>query len=223
MMWTVFFAYALAAVPDGQVVSIQTADGITLSADWLPAAAGAPAVLLLHMKPPENSRSSWPLSFRTLLHDDGFSVLNLDRRGAGGSGGRAEDAYVGEKGVLDARAAVQFLLDHHAGALTMIGASNGSTTALDYAVTAAANHLPVPAKLIFLSPGEYTEHQHSLSALTLPHVFVGYPGNEADFNQALAPAHPQWSFHAYPQGKHGTYLFASAPQVVADMRAFLKQ
>ena len=155
-------------------VVFKTDDGVTLQADYYPSEHGhAAAVILLHMIPPNWDRTSYPSAFIDQLVGAGFSVLNVDRRGAGGSGGIATEAYVGPGGALDVKAAVGFLATQPCRfaeqKLVVVGASNGTTSALDYAVLAQRKQVtqgavtpatPPVAALVFLSPGPYTEKQN---------------------------------------------------------------
>ena len=112
-----------------------TEDGLQLEADWCPAGdALAPILILLHMIPPHNDRSNYPPALRSEWVQGGYSILNVDRRGAGNSSGKAKDAYEGPKGLLDLKASHRFLTDHgfapKAGNWGCVGASNGTTTCL---------------------------------------------------------------------------------------------
>jgi pimeloyl-ACP methyl ester carboxylesterase len=213
--------------PAGGVISLTTRDKIRLEADYLPAdRAGAPAVVLLHMIPPSNNRTGWPSSFRDALHAEGWSVLSLDRRGAGGSEGVAEDAYLGEKGRWDVEAAALRLQADGFGPLAVIGASNGTTSMLDYAVWAPGEGLPSPVGLAWLSPGPYTEAQTSLDALPpTPSAFLYPPGERAwpESKQALNPG--SWTFKSYADGAHGTLMLGTAvgPEVQADLITFVTE
>ena len=113
MLPIVLFATSLLAQAGGpaeaQVETLKTRDGVTLKADYYPASPGAPGVVLLHMIPPHWERSSWPTEFIGALHKRGWSVINIDRRGAGESGGVAKEAYEGENGRYDVEAAVKRL------------------------------------------------------------------------------------------------------------------
>src|SRR3712207_3219191 len=63
------------------VITLETRDGLSLEADWLPPpSCGAPGVVLLHMIPPSNDRTNWPRSFRRALNEAGFGVISVDRR-----------------------------------------------------------------------------------------------------------------------------------------------
>lgn len=206
------------------VVTRATRDGVDIEADYLPGEAGAPAVILLHMIPPSNTRADWPDSLRQRLTARGWAVVALDRRGAGGSGGKAEDAYDGDKGRYDVEPFAKLLTDEGYGDLAIIGASNGTTTMIDYAVWAPTEGLPEPVALGFLSGGPYTENQTAMSAVPkVPMSFV-YPPNEAAWPDAQRDLDPgTWSFKAYDGGAHGTRMFTTdvSDAVQADVEAFL--
>jgi len=71
-------------------VSIRTDDGVTLAAVWNPAPQPAGAVLLLHSY--LRSHADWD-AVASRLHDAGLSVLQLDLRGHGRSGGTGTDQF----------------------------------------------------------------------------------------------------------------------------------
>ncbi|MBD90988.1 MAG: hypothetical protein CL940_11665 [Deltaproteobacteria bacterium] len=217
-----------------EVVTFETADGLTLEADLHRTdATASAAVILLHMIPPGNDRTNYPLSFREKLHEAGFTVLNVDRRGAGGSEGVATDAYQGPNGKLDAAAAVSALTalpcPPDLSRLAIIGASNGTTTALDYALHAAKNpeEDPVPRAMVFLTGGPYTENQNELGAVLenpeldeVPILFV-YPQDEASWSESYKDTATHWTHKAYEQSGHGTHLFDSAPVSMTDVTEWL--
>ncbi|MEZ4237627.1 MAG: alpha/beta hydrolase [Myxococcota bacterium] len=207
---------------EGGVVHLETADGLTLEADYLTAPAGAAAVVLLHMIPPGNDRSNWPLAFRDQLHDAGYAVLALDRRGAGGSDGVAQEAYTGPNGKLDVAAAVDRVVADGHERVAILGASNGTTSMIDYTVWAAGEGHTAPLALGFLTGGTYTENQTPMSALpSLPAVFT-YSTAERSWSEAQRALDPgTWVFHEYPNGAHGTGMFAAAPEVADDLVGFL--
>src|SRR5690606_18492400 len=123
------------------VVGLPTDDGLTLEADLHTAGVGGPAVVLLHMAPPTNDRTNWPDDLIAQLVASGVTVLNVDRRGTAASGGLAEEAANGPNGVLDAKAAFDFLAYSEClidiDRIVWVGASNGTTTVLDFAVLAS--------------------------------------------------------------------------------------
>jgi pimeloyl-ACP methyl ester carboxylesterase len=152
-------------LPDPVVVTVTTRDSVDLVADYYAASGpGRPGVVLLHMIPPSNDRSSWPVDFVTRLQAHDWGVVVVDRRGAGDSGGVAVDAYTGEWGRYDVEACVLQLVADGATEIVLIGASNGTTSALDYAAWAAGEGLPVPAALGFMTGGTYTDERAPVDA-----------------------------------------------------------
>jgi hypothetical protein len=219
-----------------EVVTLTTVDGVALEGDlYTTGKPSGAAVVLLHMIPPFNNRKGYPKEFIDALLAQGLSVLNIDRRGAGGSGGVAEDAYLGPLGKWDPRAAVELLTAlpcaPHPDRIGVVGASNGSTSAYDFAAWAwsAENDAAVakPHALVFLSGGQYTENQTPIDpaqqpwAAALPFAFH-YPPVEAEWNQALQRGAPAtWSFEQHTPGAHGTLLFGSNPEISAKVAEFL--
>ena len=216
------------ATVTGEVVTLTTSDGVALEGDLhTTGVQQGPAAVLLHMIPPGNNRSNYPLEFITKLTAAGIAVLNLDRRGAGNSGGVAMDAYTGPNGKLDAEAAVAFLQAHECAHATDRLALIGASTALDYAVNAGTDAaLPVPKALVFLTGGGYTENQNQVSdnrALldTLAISFV-YSGQESFWSASFTLSAPAtWSFNEYNPGAHGTGIFAANPESMDDVVSFL--
>lgn len=216
-----------ACAGDPEVVTFATADGVTLEADFVPSGqATGKAAVLLHMIPPSNDRTNYPNEFINALAGAGYTVLNVDRRGAGGSGGDATAAYEGPAGKEDALAAVAWLgrsaCAFDAGEVVLVGASNGTTTALDYAV---ASSVP-PAGLVFLSPGGYTENQNAVAEhgdlLSGLPVFLGYPDSERRWPESVRDVGGQaWVLQQYDGGSHGSRLFTSSPAVTGHILAFL--
>lgn len=200
------------------VVDVETSDGVTLEADYHPAGeADAGALVLLHMHPADNDRSGYGPVVRQTLRDAGWSVLNLDRRGAGGSGGQAVDAYQGEGGRLDVEGAVRFLVDPErvcavdSARIALIAASNGTTSALDYA-SAHDPALPAAAGQVWLSPGEYTEAQHAVGEHidALGPMLWLYPSSEP-WSEVWRSAPPEgWDFERIGD-QHGTSMFEEEP------------
>jgi pimeloyl-ACP methyl ester carboxylesterase len=213
-------------LPDGGEVTLTTRDGVTLVGDYYPAeAAGSPGVVLLHMIPPSWDRTSWPDTFITALSEAGYAVLNIDRRGAGESGGSAEDAYEGEWGRYDVEAAARLLAEDGYGDLVVIGASNGTTSAIDYAVWAGGEGLPVPSVVGLMTGGSYTEAQTDMAdyaALAIPTVFT-FSTAERAWSVAQEPLDPgSWLLLEYADGDHGTKMFAAAPEVGDDLLGYLE-
>ena len=71
----------------GERIELVTRDGLVLVADYVAASsADRPGIVLLHMNPVHWDRTSWPHDFLDRLVDLDWSVLVLDRRGAGDRG-----------------------------------------------------------------------------------------------------------------------------------------
>lgn len=218
-----------------RVVELETEDGLTLRADFSPGPSpDAPAVLLLHMRPPANDRTGYPPRVRESLADLGMTVLNLDRRGAGDSEGEPDDAFVGEGGLFDVEAAMRFLTDDElpcpvaADRIAMVSASNGTTSSLDY----FAGHdpaLPAPRAMVWLSPGEYTENQTALvdveqALRALPMLWL-YPTTEPWAEAWAADAPPTWTLIQRGEA-HGTHMFDDGDLEAAtldDIEALLQE
>ena len=215
---------------DGEVTNLVTDDGVTLEADlYTTGNKGGPGVVLLHMIPPSNDRSNYSAAFISKLTAAGLNVLNVDRRGAGKSAGVAKEAYQGPNGKLDAKAAVAFLTGHACAIdparIALVGASNGTTTALDYAVFAAADaSAPAPALLVFLTGGSYTENQNQLNDAGLantPLLFV-YSNTEKQWSGGFkAGASASWKFSEYNPGAHGTNMFNTRPEAMDEVTTFI--
>jgi len=211
--------------PEGGVISLVTQDEVTLAADYHPVdTEGAPAVILLHMIPPSNTRADWPLTFRERLVAQGITVLSVDRRGAGDSEGVASEAYTGPNGKLDVEACASRLRDDGYGSLAIIGASNGTTSMIDYAAWAGEQGLPEPVALAYMSGGAYTTAQTSMADVPDVPAFFLYPPSESAWPEAQQSHDPgTWRFESYEGGAHGTRMFTTSvnEQVQEDLEGWL--
>lgn len=216
---------------DWSVVSFKTSDGVMLEADYRPATkSGRGAVVLLHMIPPSWNRKSWPLRVRDLLAAGDVAVLSIDRRGAGKSQGVAKDAYIGPGGAKDVAAAIAFLTDPKRPCaaspkhIALVGASNGTTSVLDYTLSHATD-APHPSAMVWLSPGTYTEAQHKISVNRtvldkLPLLFV-HPSSEPWSETWMNGAAATWSFLQIKPGQHGTKLFDDGAMEAKTLKLLL--
>ena len=220
-----------ACEPGTSTVPLTTEDGVALQADlYSNGEVEGPGVVLLHMVPPSHDRSNYPPAFIDALVAKGITVLNIDRRGAGGSQGDPKEAYEGPKGKLDVNAAVTFLSKGpcrvDASRIALVGASNGTTSAVDYAIKAHVDpNWPRPAAIVMLTGGPYTENQHSVAghaaALSMP-VLLVYSVEEREWSEAQKELQqPSWSFSIYKDGAHGTKMFGALPQAQEDVVGFL--
>ena len=204
------------------VVDLTTRDGVSLVGDLYTAGgADRPGFVLLHMIPPSYDRTGWTRSFIDRLSAACWNAIAIDRRGAGESGGTARDAYTGEYGRYDVEAAVKRLQDEGLASLAVIGASNGTTSMIDYSVWAAGEGLPEVAALGFMTGGTYTEAQTAMGDVPkVPAIFT-YSTGERDWSVNQQPLDPgTWSFQEYAEGDHGTKMFSAAPEVEEDLEGF---
>ncbi len=214
-------------VGETQELTLRTDDGVALAADlYVSSTSNSPAVILLHMIPPSNSKANYPPAFAQALQSRGITVLNVNRRGAPGSEGVAVDAYTGPSGKLDAKAAYDFLTSQcGASSYAIVGASNGTTTAIDFAVFAAeADGIDAPEAIVALSGGPYTESQNRISdkLSSLPNAaYFAYPESEAAWNIGIRSLNSSWLFQSYSPGAHGTGLLSSNPEIVGTIVEFL--
>ncbi len=211
-----------------EVVRFKTSDDVELEADWCAGPADAPLLVLMHMIPPHHSRANYPESVRKAWVDAGFSVLNVDRRGGGESGGLAKEAYKGPKGKLDVQAALGFAASRGADTTTWacIGASNGTTSCLDFAAHAASDEaIAGPSALVFMTGGTYTEAQTALkgsAAASLPALFT-FNEKEKKWSESMRKGGEKWEWKSYAPGGHGTLIFGPNPEAGTDIANFLKK
>lgn len=211
------------APPEGGPILLEARDGVTLAADWYPhPEQSAPAVVLVHMHPPGGwDRQSWPSGLIEGLGEAGWSVMVIDRRGAGESEGDPDEAWLGEWGRYDVEAAALRITGDGYERVAVLGASNGTTSMIDYAAWASGEGLPAPIALAYLSGGAYTETNTDLSDVpVVPSAFV-YDTAEAEWPEQWTAAHPEWSHHPIPRAGHGTHMLTGraaeeAEQVLID-------
>lgn len=206
------------------VVQLKTADGLTLQADHCRGEGERPpVVVLMHMIPPHHDRTNYPPALLKALQTAGFTVLNVDRRGAGTSQGVAKEAYRGPKGPQDVDAALGWLRANDPTAnvdlWACVGASNGTTTCLDHAVSRA----PAPKALVFLTGGSYTENQTKVAAVASLPVLFTFNEEEKGWSEAQRGGGEAWRWRSYAPGGHGTKAFGPNPEAMDHVVAFLKQ
>ncbi len=208
-------------------LTLHTDDGVALAADlYVSSTLNSPTVILLHMIPPSNSKANYPPAFAQAIQSRGMTVLNVNRRGAPGSEGVAVDAYTGPSGKLDAKAAYDFLRTQcGSSSYAIVGASNGTTTAIDFAVFAGeTDGVDAPQAIVALSGGPYTESQNRISdkLSSLPNAaYFAYPESEAMWNIGIRSLNSSWLFQSYSPGAHGTGLLSSNPEIVGTLVEFL--
>jgi len=142
---TVFLRGATVAAAAGRPVTLAAADGVTLAGQlYETAARPAPGVVLLHML--SRTRGDWD-EVAQQLEAAGLTVLAIDLRGHGASGGSAASL---SGMVPDVRAAVQWLSARptvRPDAVGLVGASLGANLAL-----LAAAEQPLVRAVAVISP-----------------------------------------------------------------------
>ena len=116
------------ATPQSNLVKVAASDGLMLVGDFIPAPGegNKPAVLLMHMY--QSVRQAWK-DFVPELTKAGYSVLNVDLRGHGATGGKTN----WPQAVTDVQTWLDWLRAQpniRANSLSIIGASVGSNLAL---------------------------------------------------------------------------------------------
>ena len=213
----------------GQVVTVTTRDSVDIVADYYAASsADRPLAVFVHMDPRgDNQRGDWPGELLQPLVDADWAVMVPDRRGAGDSGGVAEDAFQTVAGAYDIEAVVLRAQEDGFGAFVLIGASNGTTSVLDYSALspaggAADETWPAPDAFAMLSAVGPTTNNHAISEMPLLPGWFGFPASEADDNAPWQAADPgEWSFIEYDPGAHGTRMFGDAPDAAGDLSAWI--
>ncbi len=217
-----------------ETVEVTTSDGQKLEGDlYTTGQAGGPAVVLLHMIPPSNTRQNYPANFIKALTDRGITVLNLNRRGAGGSPSLARTAYTGPDGKWDAAAGRDYLVNLSDCAVDpqrigIVGASNGTTTAVDYTLYAHGQaNLPAPKALVFLTGGRYTETNNSFGAdhpilSTVPILYVFSTAERGWSVGKETGAANIWQFEELDPGDHGTRMFTANSSSINLVAEYLK-
>jgi pimeloyl-ACP methyl ester carboxylesterase len=205
------------------LINLDTRDGETLEADFIAAfEADRPGVVLLHMNPESNDRTNWPVDFVNELAERNWGVIVPDRRGTGGSTGTASAAFLGDAGRYDVEACVNHLLENGARNISIVAASNGTTSALDYAVWGPTESLPAPLAMVFMTGGNYTENNTEMSALSIEHALFTYSTAEKAWSEMQTALDPgTWQFNEYSDGDHGTRMFDAVPEVSQEIEDWL--
>ncbi|MDO8462837.1 MAG: alpha/beta fold hydrolase [bacterium] len=210
-------------------ITLTTADGKHLAADWYSVDAPRGWVLLLHMMPATKE------SYRELaaeLQRVGIASLAFDQRGHGASTG-GPDGYASfsnaeqQEKREDVRAAIAFL--HERGMtsehLVVVGASIGANLALD----ALTGDLAIPAAVL-LSPGHI---YHGISADALagavaPHqrvYLVAGGANDAYSTETIAALGETLADRAtvrvLDDASHGTEMFNRDAALLPDVVAWI--
>ncbi len=216
-------------------VTYKTSDGVQIVADYYaPKAQGdrkAPVVILLHQYP--STRDSWaPLV--PLFHDAGYALLAPDLRGHGksiepktmqleqGKSRRDPQHYrAAYKDVLGAYEWLRGRKEVDLSRLALIGASIGSSIALDYAVRDRSVDV-----VVCLSPGPNYFGVDSLRDAEnygkRPLLLIS-PRNERDRSEALARQNRNATVKIIQNTElHGTFMFGKVPNIEKTIFDFVQ-
>ena len=208
--------------PVDQRVEIEGIDGLTLVGDFRSTGTQPqPTVLLLHML--NNRRQSWQPLVPELLAA-GYTVLAIDMRGHGETGGAMEWNLAEQ----DLQIVLDWLREQpqvDGSQISTIGASIGANMAL----RSAANDADVVATVI-LSAGTNYRGVTTEDALALygnrPILIVAAEGDVGAAQSARtldSLAVGEHDLIIYDGGGHGTGLFAPHPEVIPAIIDFLAQ
>jgi uncharacterized protein len=218
-------------------ISFEAADGVQLSAWYVPAEAGRGVVLFSHGN---GGNISYNLPFVEMLHGVGLSTFIYDYRGYGRSKGKPTE----EGTYRDITGAWQYLTESRkvpAGQILLYGQSLGGPIAAKLAaektpvalildstftsfVDIAGYHYPfLPVR--WLARFEYNTLEH-VNAVRCPVLVIHSPDDEiAPFSQgaALYEAAPEPKAFVKLRGGHNDALFLSAEEYRKGIGGFLKK
>lgn len=193
-------ATATAPVAEGEAVSFDTEDGVTIRGHLF--GTGDTAVILSHMRP--NDQRAW-FAFARELAEQGFTALTYDFRGYGETGGDKELGLIDR----DLTAAVRYLERQGFARIYLVGASMGGTASLIVAAredVAGVVAVSAPARF------EGLEADAVVADIEEPKLFIAsiddrdaYTSLQA-FSRAAGEPKDDLTFEG---GAHGTELLES--------------
>jgi dienelactone hydrolase len=213
--------------PGPRVVDLAAADGTKLKATFYGAATGAgksgPGVLLLHQC--NQQRKGWD-GLATQLAGVGISVLTLDFRGFGESGGtRVNDLpqgefpkIVSEKFPGDVDVAYGYLVSQPGVNAHIVGAG-GASCGVNQAIQLARQHAEVKS-LVLLSGNTDRDGRAFLSKSEKMPVLLSAARDDGAAVELMEwlytlSANPGSKFVEYPNGGHGVDIFAAHKELPA--------
>jgi dienelactone hydrolase len=219
-----------------RVVDLTAADGTVLKASFFASAKAGPGVILLHQC--NRQRKVWD-DLAGRLSASGISVITLDFRGFGDSGGTPLDKLTPEKAGRDMAEvwpgdvdlALRYLESQTGVSHEFIGAG-GASCGVNQAVQLARSHAEVKS-LVLLSEGTDRAGREFLRKSPKLPLFMAVADDDPDPGVVgimrwlgdLSPD-PMNKFVRYPTGGHGVEMFAAhaeLPGMIVDwFRATLK-
>jgi len=226
MIAALSFAAGLSAQVQKKDVDIQAGDGVNLKGTYFSAARPGPAMLLLHQC--NMDRHAWD-GLAADLAGNGFSVLTVDFRGFGESGGSKStdpDTRAAErkKWPGDVDAAYSYLINQKGVDSSRI-AAGGASCGLTQSSDLAARHHEIRALMIL--SGQASDAAKVYIASTALPVFGA--ASEGDTNAAKgireavgASKDPKSVVKIYAGTEHGVPMFAKNPELEPAIVAWLK-
>ena len=208
-----FAAAQAKALPEVQTVQIKAADGLTLVGDYYPVLTDSgqprPAVLLLHII--GSNRHSW-LPLIPSLWDTGYSVLTVDLRGFGDTGGEINWSAAN----TDVQTWLDWLREQpevRPDAISIIGASIGANLALIGCANDAdcVTAIALSPGLIYYSLKPDINQLNKRSALLLASQNDHYSADSV--KQMVSGANGDIGARIYGGTAHGTHLFEGSDKV----------
>lgn len=217
----------LKSAAPGQEVSFRTEDGWDLYGTLRTPVTGGGAgsgVVLIHSSFTDRHIFD---HLAELMVKRGLVVLNIDTRGRGRSTGRGEFLSLPveerEKGYLDAKAAVEFLLSRPGvSRIGLLGTDRGA----NYAMNTAINDARVRA-VVLMTTLLGTKDKEEIAKLEIPIIFVASKEIEVAA-QAMAEAYAVAKHHAsrllvYEGGNLGYQIFDMDPSLEATLADWMKE
>jgi dienelactone hydrolase len=224
-------AASASAPPAPRDVEVAPPDGVTLKATYYAAAEPGPGVLLLHMC--NTDRRSWaPLGPR--LAAAGLHALALDYRGYGESGGerfendpQKQQRVLTEKWPGDVDAALAWLVAQPGVDKARLGAAGGSC-GVNQAIQVARRHPDTTRALVLLAgPTNRAGVEFLVARPWLPLFAAAAADDQYDADApktmkwfAELTGNPRNRFSGFADGRHGTEIFGSHPELVGQIVDF---
>lgn len=213
--------------PGPRVLDLAATDGTKLKATFFSAGKPGPGVLLLHQC--NQQRKGWD-GLATQLAAAGISVLTLDFRGFGESGGTpVKDLpqgdlakIVNEKFPLDVDVAYSYLISQPGVDVHVIGAG-GASCGVNQAIHLALRH-PEVESLVLLSGNADREARTFLTKSEKMPVLLSAADDDGGAVELMKwlyslSTNPGSKFVEYPNGGHGVDIFAAhkdLPAMIVD-------
>lgn len=222
--------FAFCQTPSRKDIDISAHDGTKLRATFFSAGKPGPGVVLLHMC--NTTRKSWePVA--VALSKQGINALTIDNRGFGESGGPRFDLTkpevfkeLNEHWPGDFEAAFDFLISQEGVDKTRIAAGGGSC-GVDNVVKLAERHPDIKTLVLLAGTTDVPGYNFISHRPEMP-IFTAAAADD-EYNPAtLAIMHwtsdisgnPRTKFSGFKDGKHGTEIFGSHPELVDQIVAF---